>query len=91
MFYYVYVLENKLDEELYIGYTNNLGRRLKEHNQGENFSTKKQGGWRCVYCEACLNIKDAERREKYLKTTQGYRLLKRRLKDYFYAKKQEKF
>jgi len=91
MFSYVYVLESKVDGELYIGYTNDLHRRLKEHNQRQNFSTKKQGGWKCIYGEVCLNTRDAQRREKYLKTTQGYRLLKRRLKEYFYDKKQEKF
>lgn len=91
MFYYVYVLENIKDGELYIGFTNNLKRRLKEHNQGENFSTKNYGGWKLIYCEACLNSRDAQRREKYFKTTQGYRLLKRRLKEYFYDKNQEKF
>jgi len=42
---------------------------------------------KCVYYEGCLNIKDAKRRERYLKTSQGSRLLKRRLKEYFYEKK----
>ena len=40
-----------------------------------------------IYYEACIDRSDALRREKYLKTTQGGRLLKRRLKEYFYKKK----
>ena len=91
MFYCVYVLENVKYSELYIGFTNNLKRRLKEHNQGENLSTKNRGVWKLIYCEVCLNQRDALRREKYLKTTQGYRLLKRRLKEYFYDKNEERF
>lgn len=62
-------------------------KRLKEHNQGLNFSTKSAKPWKIIYCEACLNEKDAKRRERYFKTTQGNRLLKSRLKEYFYSKK----
>jgi len=88
IFFYVYILESKKEDgELYIGYTDNLRKRLKEHNQGLNRSTKPFRPWRLIYYEACLNKEDAKRREKYFKTTQGRRLLKRRLKEYFYSKK----
>jgi putative endonuclease len=87
MFYYIYIIESKNNEDLYTGYTTNLIQRLKEHNQGLNFSTKSTKPWRLIYYEACLNEKDAKRREKYLKTSQGQRLLKRRLKEYFYFQK----
>lgn len=83
--FYVYVLEDETGE-LYIGSSNDLRRRLQEHNQGESFSTKGHR-WRCIYYEACLNERDARRREKYLKTTQGGRLLKRRLKEYLYERR----
>ncbi|MEK9158121.1 MAG: GIY-YIG nuclease family protein, partial [Patescibacteria group bacterium] len=76
MFHYVYVLENK-DKELYIGYTENIEKRLLEHNQGRNKSTKLGRPWHVVYCEASLHANDAKRRERYLKTNQGSRLLKR--------------
>ena len=84
--FYNYVLQSEKSKELYMGYTIDLKRRLKEHNQGLNESTKPFRPWKLIYYEACLNEKDAERREKYLKTTQGGRLLKLRLKDYFYSK-----
>lgn len=80
--FYVYVIEN-LTGDLYMGYTKDLRNRLKEHNRKENFSTKNRGPWNLIYYEACLNIKDAKRREGYLKTSQGRRLLKRRLKEFF--------
>jgi putative endonuclease len=82
--FYVYILENESNER-YIGYTSDLRKRLEEHNTGQNQSTKHHT-WRCIYYEACLNQLDAKRREKYLKTTQGGRMLKRRLKEYYYQK-----
>lgn len=85
--FYNYVLESKKNKNLYVGYTNNLRKRLKEHNQGLVFSTKPHRPWKLIYYEACSNKKDAERRENYLKTSQGQRLLKRRIKEYFYESK----
>ena len=84
--FYIYILQSKKNSELYIGYTADLKKRLEEHNKGLNLSTKRYIPWEIIYYEACLNVKDAKRREKYLKTTQGGRLLKRRLKEFFYEK-----
>lgn len=89
MFYVYYLHSNKYDER-YIGYTKDLKKRLLEHNQGLNFSTKRYLPWEVIYYEACLDEEDAKRREKYLKTSQGGRLLKRRLKEYFYKRKLSK-
>ena len=86
MFYYVYILQAK-DDSLYIGYTLDLRKRLLEHNRKLNFSTKSKTPWQLIHYESYLNKIDAQRREKYLKTSQGARLLKRMLKEYFYAKK----
>ena len=82
--FYNYVLQSLENKNLYAGYATNLKKRLKEHNQELNRSTKLYKPWKVIYYEACLNEEDAKRREQYLKTTQGQRLLKRRLKEYFY-------
>ncbi|KKQ77045.1 MAG: hypothetical protein US98_C0015G0010 [Parcubacteria group bacterium GW2011_GWC1_38_6] len=79
------MLRSIKSNDLYIGYTNNLKKRLTEHNRGVNFSTKGKIPWKLIYYEACVNKNDAKRREEYFKTNQGRRLLKRRLKDYFYV------
>ncbi len=84
--FYNYVLRNDKNKEIYIGFTSDLRNRLKEHNQGLNLSTKRYRPWEIIYYEACLDEKDAKRREYYLKTTQGGRLLKRRLKEFLYKK-----
>lgn len=86
MFFYVYVISNK-ENKLYIGCSKDLRKRIKEHNLGINFSTKPFRPWELIYYEACKNIADAKRREKYLKTNQGSRLLKSRLKEYLYTLK----
>ena len=87
VFFYVYVLESLKDQEKYIGYTNDLKRRIKEHKNGLSFSTKYRLPFKLIYYEACLNKKDAKRRESYLKTTQGRRLLGLRLIEYMHSKR----
>ena len=85
MFFYVYLLQSKTSDEMYVGYTANLIRRVKEHNLGLNQSTKHHKPWRLIYYEGSRNRSDAKRRETYLKTSQGGRLLKRRLKEYLFS------
>ena len=63
--YYVYVLENE-NNELYFGSTNDLKRRLKEHQAKQVFSTKV-GTWELIYCEAYKAEEDARRRESRIK------------------------
>ena len=64
--YYLYILIEIKSKNTYIGYTNNLRRRIKEHNSGYNFSTKARN-YRLVYYEAYLSKKDAQERERKLK------------------------
>src|SRR3989344_556692 len=82
MFFYVYVLESLKDRERYVGYTNNLKKRIKEHENGKSFSTKPRLPVKLIYFEGCLDETDAKRREHYLKTTQGRRFLGLRLINY---------
>jgi len=81
--YFVYVLKSQKDGELYTGFTSNLERRLLEHNQGLEISTKSRIPFELIYYEWCIDKKDAIRREKYLKSGWGKRYLKLRLKDFF--------
>ena len=66
--YHVYILASKRNGTLYIGVTNNLERRVYEHQQGlvEGF-TKKYGVHHLVYHEATADIHTALAREKELK------------------------
>jgi len=47
--FYVYIIKSKKDNELYIGSTNNLKRRLLEHDKGTNHSTKNRAPFDLIY------------------------------------------
>ena len=65
--YYVQILKSLKDNKLYIGYTNNLLRRIKEHNSKLNQSTKSRAPFKLVYYETYHNKQDATKRESNLK------------------------
>ena len=65
--FYVYILKSLKDDKLYIGSTNDLKRRLSEHNNGLNRSTKSRRPFEIRYYEACFSNKDARKREYNLK------------------------
>jgi putative endonuclease len=81
--FFVYILQSKKDKELYIGFTNNLEKRLLKHNLGKVFSTRKRRPLKIIYIEICTEERDARQREKYFKTGVGKRFIKQRLKYYF--------
>ena len=87
--FYIYCIESVVNRELYFGFTKDLKKRIEEHNQKLNFSTKRYAPWKLIYYEACLNEKDAKRRENYFKTSQGRRMFQARLKEYFYHERQK--
>ena len=81
--YYVYILHNKKRDFLYIGFTEDLIRRYKEHNKGFSKSTKSFIPLELIHYEAYKNIKDAKRREVYLKTNKGKTTITTMLKEFF--------
>lgn len=83
MYYFVYVLLSKKDNQLYTGYTSNLKKRLKLHQGGKVKSTQNRLPLELIYFEGCINQQDAARREKYLKSGNGKIYLKNRLNFYF--------
>jgi putative endonuclease len=78
--HYVYILLLS-NRDLYKGLTDNLKRRMIEHKLGKVESTRNYLPIKLIHYEAYLNKKDAERREKFLKTTEGRRLLRQQLKN----------
>ena len=77
--YYVYIIKNESLNRRYKGITQNLDRRLKEHNQGKTKSTKQSSGWILEYFEEFYSSEDARTREKYFKSAAGRRWIKNRL------------
>ena len=76
-FFYTYVLFSQKDHRLYIGFTTDLEKRVKAHNQGENKSTRSRRPFQLIYFEGHTRKSDALRREAYFKTTSGKRTLKK--------------
>ncbi|MCC6639351.1 GIY-YIG nuclease family protein [Candidatus Falkowbacteria bacterium] len=75
--YYVYYLQIlKQINQFSVGFTSDLDKRLKQHNNGESLATKPYLPWELIFFEAFKNKADAIRREQYLKTTKGRKGLK---------------
>lgn len=75
--YYAYVLKSLSANHFYIGYTNNLERRLKYHNNGKVNWTRRYRPWKIIYSEQFENKNEAIRKEKYFKTHAGRNWLKK--------------
>ncbi len=78
MDWFVYTIYNKKSDKIYIGQTNNLNRRLVEHNKklGKHYTAGIDGEWELIYKEKQDSRKDAIIREKQLKSYQGRQFIK---------------
>lgn len=72
----VYVIKSKNKNFTYVGFTNNLSRRLSDHNSGFNKSTKSYLPFELVYTEKVESTTEARKREKFLKSGKGRELIK---------------
>jgi len=76
--HYVYILESLGDtKHWYVGITNDLERRLREHNAGDSIHTNKFKPWIIKNYTAFLDRKKAEAFEEYLKSNSGRAFTKR--------------
>ena len=68
--FYVYILksDNKNYHRYYIGHTNNLQKRLNEHNSKRVRSTKAFVPWKVIYTETFETKSEAFRREQQIKS-----------------------
>jgi len=73
--YYLYVLKNKKGS-YYIGTTNNIERRIQEHNNGKSKATKNRGPWNIVYTEKFRTRSQAMKREYYIKSQKSKKFIK---------------
>ena len=80
--FYTYLLQSKKNGTWYTGSTNDLRKRLKQHNDGKSTFTKRDRPYKLIYYEACMNEDDARSRELQLKAGLSKRYLKNRLRDF---------
>ena len=69
--YFVYILQSEKDNQLYVGMTSNVERRLKQHNDGGVRSTSKRRPFKVIYKEPYSSRVEAREREKFLKSYKG--------------------
>ncbi|PCI29741.1 endonuclease [Candidatus Wolfebacteria bacterium] len=74
--YYVYALQSMSRNYIYVGLTNNIERRLKEHNSGHNVRTRAYRPFKIIRTEEHPDRPSARTREKYLKSGVGKEFLK---------------
>jgi putative endonuclease len=72
----VYVIKSRTRNYTYVGQTNDIDRRLFDHNNGYNKTTKPYCPFELIYSESAPDRTVAREREKFLKSTSGKRFLK---------------
>ena len=75
--FYVYAIRSTIRNYTYIGLSNNLERRINEHNSGYNKTTKSYAPFLLIYQKEYSSRPKAREAEKYLKSSAGREFLKR--------------
>ena len=81
MTYYVYLIANRKNKKLttYVGYTQNIKKRINLHNKGKGAKFTRGRKWKLMYFEKYNTRKDALSREYYIKKDRKFRnLLKKK-------------
>ncbi len=78
----LYILKSLKDNSYYIGITNNLKRRFKEHNKGRVTSTKNKKPFSLYYSEIFESRSSAVKREKYFKSLKKRVAIERAIKNF---------
>jgi putative endonuclease len=71
--FYVYVIYNKTAHKYYVGQTQDISRRLAQHNDHtfKSYTSRFPGEWELVHKESVATRSEALRREKGLKSGRG--------------------
>ena len=75
MAYFVYVISTNTNSKLvtYVGYTNNLKKRLNLHNKGKGAKFTRGRRWKVIYSEKYATKSEAKTREYYIKKNREFR------------------
>ena len=68
--YHVYVIQND-EGRFYIGMTDDVIRRLNDHNTGVSIWTKPRGPWALVWTSEAMSLSEARKLENFLKRQKG--------------------
>ena len=70
-----YILRSEASQRFYVGSTDDLFRRLSEHERGHSLATRGRGPWKLVYKEEFPNLQEARRRELEIKRWKSARMI----------------
>jgi putative endonuclease len=73
---FLYILQSKTSGKFYVGSTDDLERRLSEHERGHTPSTRGRGPWKLVRKEEFASLLEARRRELEIKRWKSSRLIR---------------
>jgi putative endonuclease len=76
MKYFVYAIKSETDGRIYVGFSENVQNRVKEHNSGKTKSTKGYRPWKLFFTEEGKTRIEARKLEKYYKGGSGKEKLK---------------
>jgi putative endonuclease len=83
MVYSVYIIQSLSDESYYIGYTNNLDKRLSQHNSAKSGYTSVKKPWILKYSESFIDKSEAIKREHFLKNQKNRGFIERLIKSQY--------
>ncbi|OIP58167.1 MAG: hypothetical protein CO136_02485 [Candidatus Levybacteria bacterium CG_4_9_14_3_um_filter_36_7] len=75
--YFLYILRSIKNGMFYIGSTNNLERRIAEHNSNRSRYTKNKGPFELSYKEEYNTNSEAKKREYYLKSLKSKKVIEK--------------
>ena len=81
--YYTYIIESTANSRWYIGHTNDIDRRLIEHNLDQNKSTKNKGPWMLIFLKQFDTNLEANRFELNLKKLRNKDYIKNEYSEFF--------
>ena len=73
--YWVYLLQSERNGRYYVGYCEDVERRLEQHNAGKVKATRHIRPWRVAYREEHSTGTEARQREYYLKSLKSRKVL----------------
>jgi len=74
--FYLYILLNKDKARTYTGVTEDINKRLAEHNSGKVKSSAPYRPYKVIYTESFETLVEARQKERFYKTTTGRRQMK---------------
>ena len=69
--YHVYVLRSEKTGRRYVGSSQDIEKRTRQHNSGQSLATRHGVPWKLIHCEEFTNRAEAVRQERFYKTGKG--------------------